>query len=274
MNRVTPATSELADRIKYDFYRSYNRSWNMENGDRMAMLALLSMIKPACSIEIGTREGGSLAVIAEHSGKVFTLDLDPNCREASDCFPNAELVVGMSQETLPGVIRKIEEQGLSLEFVLVDGDHSEAGVRGDIECLLKYKPKKPCYIVMHDGFNPFCREGMASAPWESSPHVHSVDLDFVQGRYYAPDATFQGMAVGSQMWQGLGLAVMRPEERVGPLTILGIDDAMYTLALRHSAHHLVMRAKQWLGPVKYRKLRDALGKGGSDRLKKLLIGGR
>ena len=64
MNRVTPATSELDERTSYDFYRPYAGCWNMENGERMAMIALLSMIKPACSIEIGTREGGSLAVIS------------------------------------------------------------------------------------------------------------------------------------------------------------------------------------------------------------------
>jgi len=274
MNRITPATSELKDRTSYDFYRRYDRCWNMENGERMAMIAMLSSLKPACSIEIGTREGGSLVAIAEHSGKVFTLDLDPKCQEAAGCFPNVELVVGLSQETLPGVIRKIEQQDLSLEFVLIDGDHSEDGVRGDIECLLNYKPKRPCYILMHDSFNPFCREGMASAAWESSPYVQSVDLDFIQGRLYPPGGTFQGMDVGAQMWQGLGLAVMRPEERVGPLMILGVDDHMYTLAFRHSAHRLLLRATHWLGPANYQKLRRVLGKNGSDRLKKLVIGGR
>ena len=75
MNRLTPPNSELVDRIGYDFYRRYDRCWNMENGERMAMIALLSLVKPECSIEIGTREGGSLVPIAEHSGKVFTLDI-------------------------------------------------------------------------------------------------------------------------------------------------------------------------------------------------------
>jgi hypothetical protein len=192
----------------------------MENAERLAMTTLLNWLKPACSLEIGTREGGSLGVIAEHSGHVFTLDIDPGCQAAVRPHSNVELVVGDSHETLPGVLKEIGERQLSLEFVLVDGEHSAEGVRGDIERLLEYRPTRPCYILMHDSFNPFCRDGMATAPWERSPYVHRVDLDFIPGKIYHPDENGWGTPNGHEMWCGLGLAVLRPEERVGPLTVL------------------------------------------------------
>ena len=109
-------------------------------------------------------------LLRAHSARI-----DPNCIEAAKYFPNAEFIAGRSQEKLPGALRTIEERGLKLEFVLIDGDHGEDGVRGDIDCILKYKPKTPCYILMHDSFNPFCREGMLSAAsWEQCPYVHGA----------------------------------------------------------------------------------------------------
>jgi hypothetical protein len=267
--------SELRERTDYDFYRQYDRIvWSMENCERLAMMALLGWLKPACSIEIGTREGGSLAVIAANSGKVFTLDMDPDCQKAAQPFPNAEFIVGSSQEKLPGVLRTIEEQHLSLEFVLVDGDHSEDGVRGDIECLLKYKPKRPCYILMHDSFNPFCREGMASAPWEQCPYVNRVDFDFVPGKLHPPGDTHYSHPVSDEMWGGLGLAVLRPEERVGPLEIFAGSGYLHTLALRHSAHRPVLLAKHWFGPRHYQGLKRALGPRRMGQIKRLLVGRR
>jgi hypothetical protein len=264
----------MEERIDYDFYQRFHRSWVMENGERLAMIALLNWLKPACSIEIGTRDGGSLMIISENSGHVFTLDVDPSCRESVRHFPNAELIVGDSRETLPRVLREIAERQLSLEFVLIDGDHSEAGVRGDIECLLDYRPIKPCYILMHDSFNPECRAGMATAAWERSHYVHRVDLDFIPGKIYHPDEQVYGTPVGHEMWHGLGLAVLRPEERVGPVQLIAGSYHHYAVAYRHSAHRLVLLARRWLGPKVYEGLKRGLGYRRSQRLKRLLTGER
>jgi hypothetical protein len=269
--RIQP-TSELKERTEYDMFRRFDRVWNMECSERVAMIALLEWLKPSCSIEIGTREGGSLSVISKNSGKVFTLDLAADCIAAASHFPNAEFIAGPSPETLPGVLRTIAEQQLALEFVLVDGDHSEEGVRRDIECILKYKPVKPCYILMHDSFNPFCREGIISAAWEKSPHVHSVDVDFITGKLHPPGETYNGMHVDAQMWGGFGLAVMRPEERVGPLKMLASSGYLYDHALRRSAHHRVLLAKHLLGTKGYQNIRRFLGERRFRQIGKLVVG--
>jgi cephalosporin hydroxylase len=272
-NRIKPVT-ESSERTDYDFYQPYPKTWVMENPERLAMMTLLNWLKPACSLEIGTREGGSLGVIAEHSGHVFTLDIDPGCQAAVRPHSNVELVVGDSHKTLPGVLNEISERQLSLEFVLIDGEHSAEGVRGDIERLLEYRPTRPCYILMHDSFNPFCRDGMATAPWERSPYVHRVDLDFIPGKIYHPDENGWGTPNGHEMWCGFGLAVLRPEERVGPLTVLASADHLYSVAYRHSTHRLLIQAKRWLGSGRFQSLKRALGYRRSQRLKRFFTGER
>jgi len=274
MGQGIQPTSELRERTDYELFRRYDRTWYMETYERMALMALLQWLKPSCSIEIGTRDGGSLSVIAQNSARVFTLDLAPECSAAASHFPNAEFIAGPSRETLPGVLRSIADQQLVLEFVLIDGDHSEEGVRGDIECILRYKPVKPCYILMHDSFNPFCREGMLSAAWEQSPHVHTVDVDFVPGKLHPPGETYQGQPHGGQMWGGMGLAVMRPEARVGPLKMLAGSDYLYKLALRHSVHHRFVLAKHWLGPKRYQSIKRILGPRRSDLIGRLVSGAK
>jgi Cephalosporin hydroxylase len=262
------SVTKIEERVAYDFYDRFRLAWNMDNSDRMALIGLLSSVKPECSIEIGTREGGSLGVISEYSQHVFTLDIDPRCAEAVRHFPNAELTIGDSKETLPGVLKEIENRQLSLEFILIDGEHSESGVRDDIEALMEFRPKKkPCYILMHDSFYPYCRQGMISANWERNPYVHKVDLDFIPGRISDPSE-----GTSRQMWGGLGLAVMRPEERVGPIQFLASSDHLYEVAFHKSAHRLHFQAKKWLGPERYDSLKKALGKNTSKRLFSMVTG--
>ena len=88
------------------------------------------------------------------------------------CIPvsNVEFVTGPSAQTLPALIERLQESGEPVEFVLIDADHTAAGVRGDVESVLRYRPtKRPLYVVMHDSFNPECRRGMKEAPWETNP---------------------------------------------------------------------------------------------------------
>ena len=32
-------------------------------------------------------------------------------------------------------------------------------------------------VILHDSFNPECREGMRTANWAANPQVHAVELD-------------------------------------------------------------------------------------------------
>ena len=190
--------------------------WQMTDAERSTLVAMLSELRPECAIELGTYRGGSLGVISRYCAKVYALDIDPSFRnENADRFPNVEFVIGDSRKTITSVLNRIQKSGEKLEFVLIDGNHEEPFVREDINQFLAYRPMTPCYVIMHDSFNPGCRRGIASANWAQNKHVHLVEMDFVSGRIFPRDdkESFR------DMWCGFALAILLPEERKGDLII-------------------------------------------------------
>lgn len=197
--------------------QSYDLHWQMGRCERLVMERLLATIRPKLAIEIGTYLGGSLQVIARNSESVISLDMDDSIEgKLASRFPNVEFVSGRTQETLPKLVCHLNAQGKSPDFVLVDGDHSLEGVRDDINSLLKIQPLRNMVIIMHDSFNPFCRAGMIVADWARCPYVHSVEIDFVPGVFFA-----QGYdtAEAGSMWAGLGCALLTPTKRTTELRI-------------------------------------------------------
>lgn len=205
--------------------------WQMSDSEKLSLLALLEKLKPQCAIEIGLRFGGSMQMFSPHAKHVISLDIDPTCAERlGPKFPNVEFVTGPSQETLPPILKRLEQDGTKLSIILIDGDHSASGVQGDIHALNGYRPACPVYVVLHDSFNPEVRSGIATANWADNPYVHSVELDFVPGMlHYKPGCM-------RQMWGGFALAVLRPDRRSFPLKIVANSDYLYRTVLRKSVH--------------------------------------
>lgn len=232
-----PLTSaEIAQRLS-----GVHDEWLMTDAERGTLLALLTRLKPQVAIEVGVYRAGSLAILAGLSNKVYALDIDPGCESAySSRFPNVEFITGPSHETLPKLIERLQASGDALDFVLIDADHSGEGVRRDINNVLRYRPRRPLYIVMHDSFNPGCRGGMKAADWASNPHAHMVELDFVVGRFVTQE---EGDGYG-QMWCGFGLGILLPEKRSGDVIIRENESLTYRTALRHSAY----RFHKWWNP--------------------------
>lgn len=225
--------------------------WLMGPDARCAMLYLLQQTQPECAIEIGTRFGGSLAPMARYSKRVFSLDIDPTCAERlSHRFPNVEFVIGSSHVTLAPLLARLNDEHAPLSFVLIDGDHSADGIRLDVEPLLDYVPRCPLYVLMHDSFNPECRRGMREAPWNASPYVRWVNLDFVAGSLKS-DGRFRG-----QMWGGFSLAYLHPEPRRGDLVISAEGEWRYQVAYRASVHRVRPLRKVWRATK--RRIRSAL----------------
>lgn len=201
--------------------------WMMSAAEQAALFYLLQARKPRISIEIGTRTGGSLQVISKFSDKVYSLDIDPNvAKELSSKFKNVEFITGDSKETLPKLIQYLQNKEEEVGFALVDGDHSTEGVKTDLNNLLKYEPKAPFFIVMHDSFNPACRLGCRKAMWSESKFVHAVELDFVQG-VMNPSPAYRG-----QMWGGLALGILLPEHRKNKFEVTARGQMIYQLASR------------------------------------------
>src|SRR3954452_25390096 len=100
--------------------------WQMALGERAAIAGVLAQLRPRLSIELGTAEGGSLRTIAAWSDHVHSFDL---ATAVADSPPNITLHAGDSHVLLPALLRAFEGAGERVDFVLVDGGHSSAGVR-------------------------------------------------------------------------------------------------------------------------------------------------
>lgn len=186
------------------------KEWQMNDSERLGLAGVLQRLKPECAIEIGTYRGGSLSLIAQFAKVVFSIDIDPSIPGKFRQFSNVSFFTGPSQVILPTLLQELAAAGMPVEFVLIDGDHSAAGVKRDIDIMLDYVPQKPLVIMMHDGFNPECRRGMVEAEWQKSPYVHYVDLDFIPGRVIE-----HGGGGDGEMWGGLAMAYFSPEKRSG-----------------------------------------------------------
>lgn len=190
-------------------------NWQMNDCERLGLTAVLHRLKPRCSIEIGTFKGGSLSLISQYSNAVFSIDIDPSIPDKFRQFSNVSFFTGASELVLPMLLGELDRQEIPVDFVLIDGDHSAAGVKRDIEIMLGYVPKKPLIMMMHDGFNPECRRGMLEADWEKSPYLHWVDVDYIPGRVVE-----HGGGGDGEMWGGLAMAFLSPIKRRGAVTIM------------------------------------------------------
>lgn len=209
-------------------------SWQMSFDQRLSFIGILSQIQPEISIEIGTFRAGSLSAISKFSQYVYSIDIDPDIPEKyGHHFDNVDFSTGYSQDILPSLLAKISEDDKHLEFVLIDGDHSTAGVQRDCNLILSYIPTKPIYIVMHDTFNPAVRRGILQADWSNNPYVHQLHLDFVPGTFQDNPSAHNY----KELWGGLGLAIMLPDKRNTPLDIIERCHLSHEILLNNSAHY-------------------------------------
>jgi hypothetical protein len=173
----------------------------MMPGERAALEGVLAMVEPSLSIEIGSHRGGSLQPISAHSGVVHAFDLVRHEDLTDERFPNAHFHIGDSHELLPKVLAELSAQGLNVDFVFVDGDHTAAGVRRDIEDLLSAACVGTTTILLHDTLNWSVRAGLDEIDYATFDKVRFVDLDFVTGKVMR-----EGPSMG-ELWSGLGVIV-------------------------------------------------------------------
>lgn len=179
-------------------------AWQMVPGERAALVGLLSQVRPDLAIEIGTAEGGSLRCISQYSGEVLSFDLvapAPELRELA----NVTFHTGDNHELLPKVLTELTDAGRSVDFVLVDGDHTASGVEQDVRDLLASDAIRSTVVVFHDTMNDEVRAGLQRIDYAGEPKVAYCDLDFVSGRLN------YGGVFHHQLWGGLGVMVVDAE---------------------------------------------------------------
>jgi hypothetical protein len=175
----------------------------MSRGERAAVRGVLSTLKPRLSVEIGSAEGACLQELARYSGEVHSFDVTPPRLAQGE---NVVLHTGDSHELLPAFLAELAEQGRTVDFAIVDGDHSPEGVRRDVEDLLDSPAVLDTVILVHDTANELVRSGLDAVPFGAWPKVAHVELDWVPGRLFAEPA------LRNELWFGLGLVVTRSAE--------------------------------------------------------------
>lgn len=221
--------------------------WLMTRNERYCLITLLEKIRPKVAIEIGVKNGGSLQVISKYADKVYALDIDASIRDVlAEKYSNVEFIIGDSKVTLPQVIQKIEQNNESLEFALIDGDHSVQGVKRDIENIINHVPKTRLSVLLHDSFNPTCRKGMRTVNYLNNKFVHYVELDFISG-IFEPDH------LKNQMWGGLGLIVVQHEQREHDIIVHQCQEKLYNIAYKRSAHFLEDKFPMLNGIIRFSK---------------------
>lgn len=224
----------IVDQINRDLFGDHGfdgRNWAMTFAEKFALSGILSQRRPAIALEIGTLNGGSLSIISRYSQKVYSIDSNPEVKEKlSSQFRNVTFLTGKSQKVLPDLIASLNESETEVGFALIDGDHTEDGVRRDILEVLNYKPKAPFWLLMHDSFNPDCRKAMKSVDWNAYPCVHWVNYDFIPG--------FLSSIPGweDQMWCGMALAYLDRNKREGPLQFGELLGRQFSRILPLSKH--------------------------------------
>lgn len=172
----------------------------MSFGERAALEGVVAQLRPRLAVEIGTAAGGSLARIARYSEEVHSIDISH--AELTASLPeNVRLHTGPSARVLPALLAQFSAVGISLDFALVDGDHSFEGVIGDLHALLGSPCTARAVVLVHDSMNEEIRAGLEHASLEDYEKVVYFEPDFVPGYIYRAGSARHAV------WGGLALIV-------------------------------------------------------------------
>jgi len=209
--------------------------WQMRYGERLALEGVLASLEPRLAIEIGTAQGGSLRRIAFHSEEVHSFDIAPEIKGLESELPNVHAHVGDSVVLVPEFLSGLEEEGREVDFALVDGDHSAAGVRRDAEALLASEACRRTVLIFHDAANDDVRAGLEAVRFQDSARVAYANLDFMPGYLVADPVRHL------EIWNGLAI-VLLDADRQKP-TIEEFDFFDSALVLRQARERAQARSE-------------------------------
>lgn len=146
-------------------------NWMMSPSERIALVGLLELLRPKCSLEVGYAYGGSTELLSRYSREVHAVDVDERVLECPKRFNNVTPLHSTSAEAF----KQFLENGRRFDFCLLDGDHSGQCARDDLRMAVKVAD----VIIVHDCANPECRAGYEEALAECDVYAN---LDWIDGR--------------------------------------------------------------------------------------------
>jgi predicted O-methyltransferase YrrM len=150
----------------------------MTPAERLLLFTLAFTLRPARYLEIGTLHGGSALLVCtamDSAGNGGTLVcIDPEPKIAPETWARlhhrTKLLRGLSPHALP------EARSLAgglFDLVLIDGDHTGAGVIRDATGVLSVAAPG-AYLLFHDCFNEDVAGGIDAFVRQNAGHVQDV----------------------------------------------------------------------------------------------------
>lgn len=136
----------------------------MTRAERLLLFTLAFTLRPQRYLEIGTLHGGSALIVCsamnagQTDGRIVCLDPRPQIAPETwaRLQQRATLITGLSPTDLPQAKQAV---GGDFDLILIDGDHTRAGVLRDATAILTVTAPG-AHILFHDCFNPTVRAGI------------------------------------------------------------------------------------------------------------------
>lgn len=179
----------------------------MTRAERLLLYTLIFTLRPSRYLEIGTFRGGSALVVAaamdalNSHGRMVCIDPNPQIEPENwqRIAHRATLLEGLSPDILP---QAQAEAGGPFDFVLIDGDHTAAGVLRDANGVLPHV-SNGAYLLFHDSFFP--KVGQALSAFAAARSAELVDFGSL-----TREATFNPNSEGEMIrWGGLRMMQVR-----------------------------------------------------------------
>ena len=130
----------------------------MTRAERLLLYSLVFGLRPRCYLEIGTLKGGSALIVStamdasDNDGRMVCVEPNPQIdpEHWSQIGSRATLLQGFSPDVLPDAYKAA---GSPFDFVLINGDHTYAGVLRDANGVLPFAADG-AYLLFHDSFFP------------------------------------------------------------------------------------------------------------------------
>lgn len=179
----------------------------MTPGERLLLFTLAFTLRPTRYLEIGTLHGGSALLVSAAMDSVGgdgrLVCLDPEPRIAPEHWARlqhrAKILRGLSPQALP---EARSMAGGLFDLVLIDGDHTGAGVVRDATGVLSVAAPG-AYVLFHDSFNPDVASGIDRFMAANADRVHDV------GPLTREVTHEEGPGGAVADWGGLRLAIVR-----------------------------------------------------------------
>ena len=162
-----------------------NLDWLMSTREKLALIGLLHCLKPKKVLELGYHRGGATKWLSELSEQVISVDVNEFVSNAPNLFHNVE---AWNCPTLEAASR-VKRENLFFDLAIIDADHSRKAFSADINAIIEHSD----IILMHDSFNPDCRQGMIDAL--KNQKTHAYYLDFIPS-----------ISKNDGLWGGLAIA--------------------------------------------------------------------